>query len=110
MPQSRKHRFPLSLAVVCLAIACLCLICSTPFPHKVREDVSSAALRRERRVLGSESDAPQRSHGRHRDTQTNANGDYSFPAIPVGTYTLTFDMTGFKTNIAKGLLSRSTKS
>ncbi|HKH99143.1 MAG TPA: TonB-dependent receptor [Candidatus Sulfotelmatobacter sp.] len=30
------------------------------------------------------------------DTQSNDSGDYGFPNLPVGTYTLTFDLTGFK--------------
>ena len=35
--------------------------------------------------------------------QTNASGDYSFPEVPVGTYTLSFDLAGFKTNVGKGI-------
>jgi len=38
-----------------------------------------------------------------RDTETNASGDYVFPELPVGTYTLSFDLSGFKTNVRKSV-------
>jgi outer membrane receptor protein involved in Fe transport len=38
------------------------------------------------------------------DTTTNSSGDYGFPQVPVGTYTLSFDLTGFKTNVRKGIV------
>ena len=38
-----------------------------------------------------------------RDTQTSDSGDYSFPAVPVGTYTLTFELTGFKKDVRHGV-------
>jgi hypothetical protein len=34
-----------------------------------------------------------------RDTQSNDSGDYVFPDLPVGTYTLTFELTGFKKDV-----------
>jgi hypothetical protein len=36
-----------------------------------------------------------------RDTVTNASGDYVFPELAIGTYTLSFDLSGFKTNVRK---------
>jgi len=41
--------------------------------------------------------------GISRDTETNGSGDYVFPEVPVGTYTLTFDLSGFKTNVRKSV-------
>ena len=38
------------------------------------------------------------------DSTTNSSGDYGFPQVPVGTYTLSFDLTGFKTNVQKGIV------
>jgi hypothetical protein len=38
-----------------------------------------------------------------RDSQTNDSGDYGFPDLPVGTYTLTFELTGFKKGVHKGI-------
>ena len=47
--------------------------------------------------------ATNEATGASRDTQTNASGDYVFPAVPVGVYTLSFDLKGFKTNVRKGI-------
>jgi len=47
--------------------------------------------------------ATHESTGTSRDTRTNDNGDYVFAEIPVGIYTLTFDLTGFKKNVRKGI-------
>jgi hypothetical protein len=38
-----------------------------------------------------------------RDGKTSDNGDYDFVEIPVGTYRLEFDLTGFKKNIRRGV-------
>src|SRR5690242_6855610 len=38
-----------------------------------------------------------------RDGKTNENGDYDFDEVPVGTYRLEFDLTGFKKNIRRGV-------
>ncbi|HEV3304957.1 MAG TPA: carboxypeptidase regulatory-like domain-containing protein [Candidatus Sulfotelmatobacter sp.] len=38
-----------------------------------------------------------------RDAQSNDSGDYVFPDLPVGTYTLSFELTGFKKDIRKNV-------
>src|SRR5437764_767200 len=38
-----------------------------------------------------------------RDTKTNESGDYDFIEVPVGTYRLEFDLTGFKKNVRRGV-------
>src|SRR5262249_19640083 len=38
-----------------------------------------------------------------RETVTNDVGQYNFPAVPPGTYTLTTKLTGYKTYESKGL-------
>src|SRR5271156_1026030 len=38
------------------------------------------------------------------ETHSNDSGDYGFPQVPVGTFTIAFDLTGFKTNVRKGVL------
>ena len=38
-----------------------------------------------------------------RDAKTNQNGDYDFVEVPVGTYRLEFDLTGFKKNVRRGV-------
>src|SRR5438045_3729612 len=37
------------------------------------------------------------------DSKTNENGDYDFVEVPVGTYRLEFDLTGFKKNVRRGV-------
>src|SRR5579859_7251513 len=38
-----------------------------------------------------------------RDTKTNGTGDYDFVEVPVGTYRLEFDLTGFKKNLRRNV-------
>jgi hypothetical protein len=38
-----------------------------------------------------------------RDTKTTESGDYDFVEVPVGTYRLEFDLTGFKKNVRRGV-------
>src|SRR5260370_14003155 len=38
-----------------------------------------------------------------RDTLTSSGGDYDFVEVPVGTYRLEFDLSGFKKNIRRGI-------
>src|SRR3954466_13337333 len=38
-----------------------------------------------------------------RDGKTNENGDYDFIEVPVGSYRLEFDLTGFKKNVRRGV-------
>ena len=37
------------------------------------------------------------------DAVSNDSGDYVFPELPVGTYSLTFDLTGFKKTVRHGI-------
>lgn len=41
--------------------------------------------------------------GISRNTEANASGEYVFPEVPVGTYTLSFDLSGFKTTVRKNV-------
>jgi Carboxypeptidase regulatory-like domain len=38
-----------------------------------------------------------------RNSATNENGDYDFVEVPIGTYRLEFDLTGFKKNVRRGV-------
>src|ERR1700727_2318339 len=38
-----------------------------------------------------------------RDAQTKESGDYVFPAVPVGTYTLSFELAGFKKELRRSV-------
>ena len=48
--------------------------------------------------------ATNEATGIARDTKTNSSGDYVFPEVPVGTYTLSFDLSGFRTAIRKNVV------
>ncbi len=54
-------------------------------------------------LSGAKVSAVNEATGVNRDTQSSASGDYGFPDLPVGTYTLTFELTGFKKDIRKGV-------
>jgi hypothetical protein len=100
MPSSKPSRLTRRLAVVCL-----CLICSTlAFAQGTGGRILGRVADSSGAVLaGVKVTAANEATGVTRETQTNASGDYSFPEVPVGTYTLSFDMTGFKTNVGKGI-------
>ncbi len=47
--------------------------------------------------------ATNEATGVSRDTETNDSGDYTFPEVPVGVYTLSFELTGFKKDLRHGV-------
>jgi len=91
-------------SVVCLAAA-ICFTLSTRLSaqgtngrilgHVV--DPSGAVLPGVKVVLVNEATSVSR------DGKTSDNGDYDFVEVPVGTYRLEFDLTGFKKNIRRGV-------
>src|SRR5271157_1289714 len=88
-----------------LTVVGLCLVCSTlMFSQSTGgrilgrvADPSGAVLAGVKVTLTNE------ATGVSNETTTNGAGDYGFPQVPVGTYTLSFDLTGFKTNVQKGI-------
>lgn len=104
MPSSRLSRMYRGLMLL-NSVLSLCLICSTLL----------SAQSTGGRILGRVADpsgavlanvkvtATNEATGIARDTKTNASGDYVFPEVPVGTYTLSFDLSGFKTNVRKSV-------
>src|SRR5215475_6014873 len=44
------------------------------------------------------------ANGLQRDVQSGANGEYNFLEVPVGTYDLEVDQTGFKKYVRKGII------
>ena len=100
MPTSKPFRMCSWFVVVSL-----CLICSTFLSAQStggrilgRVADSSGAV-----LAGVKVTASNEATGVGRETQTNDSGDYGFPQVPLGIYTLTFDLTGFKTNERKGI-------
>ena len=88
-----------------LTVVGLCLVCSTLTLAQSTggrilgrvADPSGAVL------AGVKVTATNEATGVSLNTQTTASGDYSFPTVPVGTYTLSFDLSGFKNSIQKGV-------
>ena len=83
----------------------LCLICSTLMSAQStggrilgRVADSSGAVLAKVKVT-----ATNEATGISRDTLANDSGDYVFPEMPVGTYTLSFDLAGFKNLVRKGV-------
>ena len=100
MPSSRLSRTYRGLVVLSLCLICATLLFAQGSGGRILGRVSdqSGAL-----LSGTKVTATNEATGATHQTQTTASGDYAFPAVPVGTYTLTFDMAGFKTNIRKGI-------
>src|SRR5229473_3058227 len=99
MPTSKSCRMSSWL------VLSLCLICSTLMSAQStggrilgRVSDSSGAVLAKVKVT-----ATNDATGISRDTETNGSGDYVFPEVPVGTYTLSFDLSGFKTNVRKSV-------
>src|SRR5215831_262797 len=42
--------------------------------------------------------------GQERSTTTSADGSYSVPELPIGTYTVTISQTGFQTSVTTGVV------
>ncbi|MFZ0481153.1 MAG: carboxypeptidase regulatory-like domain-containing protein [Terriglobales bacterium] len=88
-----------------LAVLSLCLVCSTLL---VAQGTGGRILGRVADPSGAvladvKVTATNEATGVSRETATNGNGDYGFPEVPIGTYTLSFDLSGFKTNVRKGI-------
>ena len=100
MPSSKLSRMYRGLVVLSLCLICSTLLSAQGSGGRILGRVAdqSGAL-----LSGVKVTATNEATGATHQTQTNSTGDYAFPAIPVGTYTLTFDMAGFKTNIRKGI-------
>src|ERR1022692_2395369 len=105
MASSKASRLNGWLIALSLVVS-LCLTCSTLLSAQStvgrilgRVSDSSGAV-----LTGVKVTATNEATGVGRDTVTNDSGEYGFPQVPVGTYTLSFDLTGFKTNERKGVL------
>lgn len=105
-PLSSKPFCKFSWLLFCNSILSLCLICSTLLSAQGTggrilgrvSDSSGAVLAEVKISLTND------ATGVSNETTTNSSGDYGFPQVPVGTYTLSFDLTGFKTNVSKGIV------
>jgi hypothetical protein len=89
---------------VCLAVTILLLL-PTTLPAQGTggrilgrvADPSGAVLAHVKVVATTE------ATGVSRDSQSSDSGDYTFPEVPVGVYTLSFELTGFKKDLRHGV-------
>src|SRR5580692_1130508 len=89
---------------VCLAVTILLLL-PTTLPAQGTggrilgrvADPSGAVLAHVKVVATNE------ATGVSRDSQSSDSGDYTFPEVPVGVYTLSFELTGFKKDLRHGV-------
>jgi len=93
MQSTRALWIRLSLGVLCLALAFPLTLLGQGTGGRILGRVSdpSGAV-----LSGAKIVATNDATGVAHDSVTNDSGDYVFPDLPVGTYTLTFDLTGFK--------------
>src|ERR1700752_5353499 len=106
MPSMRARWSKLCVRVMCLGVLCLAL-CALTVPVLAQGtggrilgrvgDPSGAVLGNVK--VTATNDATGVSH----DSLTNDSGDYVFPDLPVGTYSLTFDLAGFKKSVHRGI-------
>jgi outer membrane receptor protein involved in Fe transport len=100
MPSSRAIWVTRWLAIVSLCLVCSTLVCAQSTGGRILgrvADPSGAVL------ANVNVTAVNESTGVSRDTKTNEGGDYVFPEVPVGVYTISFDLAGFKTNVRKSV-------
>src|ERR1022692_4499450 len=109
MPSLRARWTLIRLETICLKtmglVFAACLIVPTLLPAQGTggrilgrvADPSGAVLGKVKVTAVNE------ATGVARDAQTSDSGEYVFPDLPVGTYTLNFELTGFKKDVHKGI-------
>jgi len=107
MPTSTSSRMFSWLSLLS-AVVSLCLICCM-LPALLLAQGTGG------RILGRVSDPSgavlagvkvtltNEATGVSNEATTNSNGDYGFPQVPVGTYRMDFDLTGFKKNLQRAV-------
>jgi hypothetical protein len=110
MPSQRARWSELCLCSVYLKTLCLALVVFLALPAILSAQGTGG------RILGRVSDptgavlggtkvtATNDATGVVQDAACNESGDYSFPNLPVGTYSLSFDLTGFKKAVRHGIV------
>jgi hypothetical protein len=99
MPSSKAIWLRCSIAVSILFFLCAALFAQSTGGRILGRvsDPSGAVLANVKVTLTNEATSVSN------DTTTNDSGDYVFPQVPVGAYSLTFDLSGFKTSIQRGV-------
>ncbi len=97
---SKPSRLSCWLVVVSLCLVCATLVFAQGTGGRILgrvADPSGAVLGGVKVTLTNE------ATGVTNESVTNSSGDYGFPQVVIGTYSLSFDLTGFKTNLRKGI-------
>ena len=109
MPSLRARWSELCLSKTCLKTVCVVLVACLSFSSLLSAQGTGG------RVLGRISDptgavlsgvkvtATNEATGVTHDSSSNDSGDFAFPDLPVGTYSLTFDLTGFKKAVRRSI-------
>ena len=109
MPSLRARWTKMCLEMMCLKTVCLVVAVAFLAPTLLPAQGTGG------RILGRVSDpsgaviahvkvvVTNEATGVSRDAESNDSGDYSFPEIPVGIYTLSFELTGFKKDLRHGV-------
>ena len=109
MPLLRARWTMMCLETMCLETICLVVTISLLVPTLLFAQGTGG------RVLGRVADptgavlggvkvtAVNEATGVTRDAQTSDSGDYGFPDLPVGSYTVNFELAGFKKGVHKGI-------
>ncbi len=104
MPSLRARWTTMCLLTVCLTAICLLLPALLPAQGASGRilgrvaDPTGAVLSAAKVTLTNE------ATGISRDAKSNESGDYSFVDVAPGTYTVQFELTGFKKNVQKGVI------
>ena len=104
MPSSKPCRMNSRLAgliaFLILSLICSTLVCAQSTGGRIlgRVSDSTGAV-----LSGVKVTATNEATGVTHTNLTNDSGDYGFPQVPLGIYTLSFDLAGFKTNERKGI-------
>jgi hypothetical protein len=105
MPSLRARWTTMCLKTVCLVAAISLLVPTLLFAQGANgrvlgrvADPTGAILAKVKVTLVNE------ATGISRDANTNESGDYSFVDVAPATYTLQFELTGFKKNVQKGVI------
>jgi len=105
MPSLRARSTMMCLETVCLVVALSLLVPTSLLAQGASgrivgrvADPSGAVLAHAKITLLNE------ATGISRDALTNDSGDYSFVEVAPGTYTVQFELTGFKKNVQRGVI------
>ncbi|MFZ1157387.1 MAG: carboxypeptidase regulatory-like domain-containing protein, partial [Candidatus Sulfotelmatobacter sp.] len=98
MPSLRARWCVVCAVVLCLAIPSMLMAQGTSGRILGRiADPTGAVLN------GVKVAASNEATGVSRSAQSNESGDYVFPDLPVGTYTLSYELTGFKKDLRRSI-------